>query len=68
MVIISCYSVNGRNVGIKALLEDEWVFMNEVGIEITLDQAVIIRNKIREHKSVYLLSRIFTISGNYILW
>lgn len=51
LVIISCYSVNGRNVGIKALLEDEWVFMNEVGIEITLDQAVIIRDKIKKHQS-----------------
>lgn len=51
MVTISCYSVNGRNVGIKALLEDEWVFMNEVGIEITMDQAIIIRDKIKKHQS-----------------
>ena len=43
--------LKGRNVGIKALLEDEWVFMNDAGIEITLDQAIIIRNKIREHQA-----------------
>lgn len=43
--------LNGRNVGIKALLEDEWVFMNEVGIEITMDQAIIIRDKIKKHQS-----------------
>lgn len=51
LVTISCYSVNGRNVGIKALLEDEWVFMNEVGIEITMDQAIIIRDKFKKHQS-----------------
>lgn len=43
--------LNGRNVGIKALLEDGWVFMNEVGIEISLDQAITIRKKISEHQS-----------------
>ena len=43
--------LNGRNVGIKALLEDEWVFMNDAGIEISLGQAVIIRNRITEHQA-----------------
>ena len=43
--------VNGRNVGIKALMDDEWNFINEVGIEITLEQAIIIRNKIKEHQA-----------------
>lgn len=43
--------LNGRNVGIKALLEDGWVFMNEVGIEISLDQAIAIRKKISEHQA-----------------
>jgi len=40
---------NGRNVGIKAMLANDWMLQNEVGIKVDYDQAVEISRMIKEH-------------------
>ena len=41
--------LNGKKVGLEVLIDEEWTFMNEVGIEITLEQAKEISRKILGH-------------------
>jgi hypothetical protein len=41
--------LNGRTVGVEDLINEEWTFMNDVGIEITLEQAKDISRKILGH-------------------
>ena len=41
--------INGRNVGMKDMLVDGWILMNEVGVELDFDQAVKICALIKEH-------------------
>ena len=42
--------INGRNVGMKDMLVDGWILMNEVGVELDFDQAVKICTLIKEHQ------------------
>lgn len=41
--------INGHNVGMKDMLVDGWILMNEVGVELDFDQAVKICALIKEH-------------------
>ena len=40
----------GRNVGMKQLFAEGWMLLNEVGIEITYEQAVKISQILKQHK------------------
>lgn len=42
--------VNGKGVGMKALLADDWVLMNEAGVEIDYDKAVEVSRILKEHR------------------
>ena len=42
--------LNGNKVGVEDLINEEWTFMNEIGTEITLEQAKEISWKILGHK------------------
>ena len=41
--------VNNRSCGVKEMLQKGWVLINEVGIEISEDQALVIAQKRRKH-------------------
>lgn len=43
--------INGRRIGMKALLADDWVLMNEAGIEIDYDKAGEVSRILKEHLS-----------------
>ena len=41
--------IGGRNVGMKEMLANDWVLMNDAGIELDIDQAWQINHLIKEH-------------------
>lgn len=41
--------LNGRNVGLWKFLQEGWIFMNDAGVEINIDQAKVISEKIKKH-------------------
>ena len=42
--------INNRSCGVKEMLQKGWVLINEVGIEISEDQAMVIAQKRRKHQ------------------
>lgn len=42
--------VEGEKVGIEQLVNDEWEFMNDAGIDITLEQGKVISKRILNHQ------------------
>ena len=47
--LIFSADVNGKKVGLEQFINEEWEFMNDAAIEINLEQAKAIRDKIFQH-------------------